>query len=301
MTPRVSVIIPCYNRARTIERALRSVVQQTMSNHEVIVCDDASDDGTLDLVRGFAAKDARIQVISLPRNVGPAAARNSGMRIARGEYIAFLDSDDEWLPEKLARQVERMDAESHEVGVCLTGATIIKNYNESGAVVTYMPRQEWEADTFRRFVTGQIQFLTPTILCRKHCIEAVGLMMEGMRRNEDAEFLLRMLSQYRLAVIREVHAVCHLDIGVRSNGYSEMNAAVPYHMSHESMIRQRLGPWPAAVFRSIVQTNVACAAIRERRWRAAGAVLLRRVVALPFVLPRDIRCLARAFAACVRS
>jgi glycosyltransferase involved in cell wall biosynthesis len=299
MTPSVSVIVPCYNRARTIERALRSVVRQTFTNFEVIVCDDGSTDGTGELVRAFAADDPRIQLYRLSENVGPAGARNLGMRIARGEYIAFLDSDDEWLPEKLARQVERLDAQPLEVGVCLTGATIIKNGNV-GVPITYMPRGAWEANTFLQFVTGRIQFLTPTIMFRRHCLDTVGPMVAGMRRNEDVEFLLRMFAQYGLAVIPEVHAVCHLHVPRRPQCYSEMIAAVPYHMAHVAMIRHRLGPWQAAVFRSIVQTNVACAAIRERRWRAAGRDLLRRVMVLPVVLPRDLRCLASALAACVR-
>ena len=102
-SPVVSVIIPTYNRAHLIGRAIRSVLDQTYQDWELIVVDDASTDDIPGIVKGFT--DGRVKYIRHDENKGAAAARNTGIQAARGAYIAFLDSDDEWLPEKLERQV----------------------------------------------------------------------------------------------------------------------------------------------------------------------------------------------------
>lgn len=100
----VSVIIPTWNRARTIEETIRSVLNQTYSDLEVLICDDGSTDNTEELVKNFT--DPRIRWIKGPRGGRPAIPRNHGIRQSRGEWLAFLDSDDQWLPEKLEKQLE---------------------------------------------------------------------------------------------------------------------------------------------------------------------------------------------------
>mgnify|MGYP002516567543 CR=1 FL=1 len=103
MTPFVSVILPVYNREDTILRALDSVLMQTYRNMEVIVIDDGSDDSTAEIVRN--CQDSRVRLVRLPVNGGANAARNAGIRLAEGTYIAFQDSDDEWLADKLEKQI----------------------------------------------------------------------------------------------------------------------------------------------------------------------------------------------------
>ncbi|MDD2901524.1 MAG: glycosyltransferase [Syntrophales bacterium] len=105
--PRVSVIIPTYNRAALVQEAVASVLAQTCRDFELLVVDDASADGTLEALAVFAGK---IQVLSRPVRGGVSAARNTGIAAAQGEWLAFLDSDDLWLPEKLARQLAFMEA-----------------------------------------------------------------------------------------------------------------------------------------------------------------------------------------------
>src|ERR1700704_1423104 len=96
--PRISVILPVYNREQTVARAIRSVLAQTWTSLELIVVDDGSTDGTRDVLRSFGSQ---ITVIEQP-HAGAYAARNRGLREARGELIAFIDSDDVWLPDRLA-------------------------------------------------------------------------------------------------------------------------------------------------------------------------------------------------------
>ena len=116
--PRVSVIIPTYNREKYIAETINSVLDQTFSDYEIIVVDDGSADNTERLIREQFADE--VIYLSKP-NGGPASARNMGMRVAKGEYIAFLDSDDLWLPEKLAIQTRFMDAHP-EIGLTYSWA-----------------------------------------------------------------------------------------------------------------------------------------------------------------------------------
>jgi len=108
-TPLVSVVMPLHNAADRVEVGVRSVQGQSLADWELLVVDDASTDDSVVRVEALAAGDARVRVLRLERNGGPAVARNAGIREARGRYIAFLDSDDAWAPEKLARQVALME------------------------------------------------------------------------------------------------------------------------------------------------------------------------------------------------
>lgn len=116
--PLVSVIMPAYNAASFIEEAIESVVKQTEENWELIVIDDCSQDRSFEYALKWQRKDYRISVLRNEANCGVAKTRNRGIEQARGRYIAFLDSDDVWHPEKLKRQVERMTAENAEICYC---------------------------------------------------------------------------------------------------------------------------------------------------------------------------------------
>lgn len=101
----VSIITPAYRAAKVIGETIESVRGQTVADWELLIAEDCGPDETRDLVRDWQARDARIRLIALDRNGGPAAARNAALRQARGRWLAFLDSDDLWLPEKLERQL----------------------------------------------------------------------------------------------------------------------------------------------------------------------------------------------------
>lgn len=105
MSPRVSVIMPAYRCEKTIENSIRSALSQTVQDIEVIVANDASDDGLTDILDRLQKKDARLRVIQIRTNIGVAEARNRGIAAAKAEWIAFLDSDDLWEPDKLKKQL----------------------------------------------------------------------------------------------------------------------------------------------------------------------------------------------------
>src|SRR5665213_1030779 len=110
--PLVSIVVPMFNAALTIERALRSIEAQSYPNWEAIFIDDASEDEGARYVAAAESRDRRIRLIRLDLNGGPARARNLGISACRGELVAFLAADDEWLPEKLARQVAPFGADT---------------------------------------------------------------------------------------------------------------------------------------------------------------------------------------------
>jgi teichuronic acid biosynthesis glycosyltransferase TuaG len=112
--PLVSVITPVYNAARWLPETIASVQAQTLTDWEHILVDDGSTDESVALVQEFADKDPRIHLLQMPYNAGPAAARKRALDAAQGRFIAFLDADDLWLPEKLARCIDFMTAQKYE-------------------------------------------------------------------------------------------------------------------------------------------------------------------------------------------
>src|SRR5215813_9075744 len=105
-TPTVTVLIPAYNAAGTIGRAIDSVLAQTYTDYEIIVVDDGSRDTTSEIVQLY--DKAVIQLLRLPSNQGASSAVNEGLKIARGKFVAFLDADDEWLPSKVTTQIDAL-------------------------------------------------------------------------------------------------------------------------------------------------------------------------------------------------
>ncbi|MBR0507204.1 MAG: glycosyltransferase family 2 protein [Clostridia bacterium] len=129
MNPRVSVIVPAYRCADTVEETVRSALNGTMQEIELIAVDDGSGDGTAAVLERLRNEDARVRVIALPENAGVANARNTGVKEAKADWIAFLDSDDVWEADKLARQLET--AERTGASLVYTAAACV---DETGAM-----------------------------------------------------------------------------------------------------------------------------------------------------------------------
>ena len=119
--PLVSVIMPAYNAERFIEEAIDSVLSQTLADWELYVIDDCSKDDSFRIAEEYAARDPRIHVLRNAENSGVARTRNRGIELAKGKFIAFLDSDDIWLPEKLERQLAKMQSAGAGIGYCSYG------------------------------------------------------------------------------------------------------------------------------------------------------------------------------------
>ncbi len=139
----VSVVMPAFNSEQYIGEAIESVIRQSYTNWELIVVDDFSADRTPEIVDYYLAQDRRIKFVRLEKNYGASKARNTAMDLASGKYIAFLDSDDIWLPEKLAAQISFMKRE-HVLFSCTSYRKVNRNGEDSGQVVRAREKLDYE-------------------------------------------------------------------------------------------------------------------------------------------------------------
>jgi len=203
---KVTVILPTYNRAQSITRSIRSVLSQTYQDFEFIIIDDGSIDNTEKIVRKFQEKDKRIRYIRHNKNKGSATARNTGIKAAKREYIAFQDSDDEWLPEKLEKQMKVFKNVPPKVGVVYTGFWKI-----DGDKRKYIPSsrvKQKEGDIHKKLLNGNFVD-TPTVLIKKECFEKVGIFDEHLCALEDWELWIRVSKHYHFKFIDEPLLISH--------------------------------------------------------------------------------------------
>lgn len=198
--PAVSVIIPTYNRAKLLPRAIKSVLNQTYQDFELIVVDDASTDNTEKVVKEFQEKDGRIRYIQYKKNKGGSAARNSGIKAAKGEYIAFQDSDDEWLPEKLEKQMKVFENVSPEVGVVYTAFWRVDSDKKTIIPSSWVKQKE--GNIHKELLRGNF-VTTPSIVARKECFEKAGMFDEKLPRLQDWELVIRFSKYYNFKYINE--------------------------------------------------------------------------------------------------
>ncbi len=189
MTPTVSIVIPVYNRADMIHRALASALAQSFTDFEILLVDDGSTDGTLSVLRSYT--DPRIRIIELAVNGGAACARNVGIRAARGEMVAFLDSDDEWLPTKLAEQVAAF--ENAPAGMDISCTDLYLHLLDDGKIVE--KRHTVPTDWSEAMMAGCDLSPGSTLLARSTAFDRIGLLDETMRRFEDWDWLVRYTQQ----------------------------------------------------------------------------------------------------------
>ena len=196
--PKVSVLIPTYNRALHLRAAIASVLDQTFQDFEVIVVDDASTDDTFAVVR--SVDDARVRYLRHETNKKEAVSRNTALRAASGEYIAFLDDDDEWVREKLQRQVELLENRPPEFGGVYTGCVTIDRTsgNVVGGVIP-----EKRGNIFEDMIVKNWVGTPSTVLFKKECFSQVGLFDETIAFGVDYDMWIRIASKYQLDYISE--------------------------------------------------------------------------------------------------
>jgi glycosyltransferase involved in cell wall biosynthesis len=196
--PTVSIIIPTYNREQLLGRAIQSALAQTYQDFELIIIDDGSTDNTDRLVKSFNSE--KIRYIRHKKNKGPAAARNTGIRSAKGNYIAFQDSDDEWMPEKLEKQMRAFATAPPEVGVVYTSYYLATNKGKR--VRPFLGLAPKDGDVFCSLLKGRF-VLPSTIIIKKECFERVGVFDERLLPIEDYELFLRFSKYYHFKCINE--------------------------------------------------------------------------------------------------
>jgi glycosyltransferase involved in cell wall biosynthesis len=196
--PKVSVIIPTYNRAELLAGAIASVLNQTFQDFELLVVDDASQDTTAEIVKGF--RDPRIQYLSHALNMGGSAARNTGIQKAKSPYLAFLDDDDEWLPKKLALQLHVLENSPPEVGGVYTGYIHVDRY--SGQILG-SKAPTLRGDLSKELLRANCIGSTSSILLRKECFETSGLFDARLPSFQDYDLWLRISFAFQFECIEQ--------------------------------------------------------------------------------------------------
>jgi len=216
----ISVIIPTYNRSEFLNNAIQSVLAQTYKDFELLVIDDCSTDITPKLVGDI--DDKRIKYIRNDTNKGVSASRNIGIKNSSGEYIAFLDDDDEWLPQKLEKQMDIFSLGSPNLGCVYTLGLFISA--TSGKIVKNNPlphRGRILSDLlYKNFI------ITSSVLFRRECFKKVGLFDESVGYAEDYDMWIRMSVEYEFDYVDEIMVKHNVHERQNSKGSNSVLSAI---------------------------------------------------------------------------
>jgi glycosyltransferase involved in cell wall biosynthesis len=229
----VSVVIPTHNRAALLPRAIRSALRQTVPPAEIIVVDDGSSDETVDVVAGYGAP---VRLLS-QKHSGACAARNLGIQQAKGRWIAFLDSDDEWLPRKLERQAMALRSAGPSVACIFTAIFRIQTDSGHVRMVPLSDMHPWEGSLCVSNVVGS----TSTVLARRDALLAVGGFDESLPASQDWDLWLRLAIKYELLGLPEP-LVNYFDHSDQISGKIDAvcSGRLQFYLKHEARIRHHL-------------------------------------------------------------
>ena len=207
--PEVSIVIPTYNRADLLPRAINSVLQQDYEDYELIVVDDGSTDNTEQVVRGY--QDRRIQYVKLPTNSGASSKpRNVGILRSRGKYIALLDSDDEWLPEYLSKLVSRMAESSSRVGIVYCGLIVMPLDGGHPHIMHSHRRGKVYPDSLSNIICSM-----SSSLIRSQCFKRIGMFDESPFLDH-GDMVIRLSKVYEFDYVEEALAKYHYHTNQRT-------------------------------------------------------------------------------------
>ncbi|MGI9235413.1 MAG: glycosyltransferase family 2 protein [Woeseiaceae bacterium] len=253
--PAVSVVIPAYNRANFLGDAITSVINQTFADLEIIVVDDGSTDDTRAVVDNLA--DDRIRYIRHDENKGANAARNTGIRLARGRYIAFQDSDDRWSPQKLQRQIVSCKSSAAKVSFCAFNRHV-------GASSTKVPKDSYRIPSGLNDLQQQVtrgSFIScQTLMIDRELVLSVGGFDESLPRLQDWELCLR------LAPVATIYFLDEVLVDVNRSDDSISSDLRKYIQSAEQILSRHRALFDGdPIAAGILRLNVALVCLRERQ------------------------------------
>lgn len=205
---KISIIIPTYNRSQTIEYCVRSVLNQTYQNFEIIVVDDCSIDNTVEVAGKI--KDDRIKIFSLDKNSGAQVARNKGIKEADSEWITFLDSDDEYLPNKLELQIKELEKNKFDKYIVVHGNCNTLEYKSNKESYWQLPLVEDES--YKKLLSHPAPVF-PAILTSKKALEEVGYLDENVPSYQEWETSIRLAKLCKFIHIQKPLFIYHLHSG----------------------------------------------------------------------------------------
>lgn len=222
MNPRISVIIVTYNRPEMLKGAIQSVLDQTYQDFELLVIDNGVDVPAKNIVDSFG--DERIRYIANDKNTDCAGGKNIGIKNVRGEFIAILDDDDTWFPEKLQLQMDAFK-KYPEAGFCFTAVHQVFDGREADSVVP-----DGLSDYYERTLSHFSGFLSVTLMIKKSVIDDIGLMDESFPSHTDIEWVIRIARKYKGIGINKTL------VRVDSVGHSQMGKNMDRRIKGRNMI-----------------------------------------------------------------
>lgn len=266
------MIIPTFNRSAMLLRALDSVFRQTHPVDEIIIVDDGSTDDTADAVRRL--EDPRIVYVWQP-NAGVSAARNHGLSLARGRYLALLDSDDVWLPDKTRRQMAMLQ-QHPDYGMVLCDVTRV---DKDGATIDVFQRREIirEDGWVLKWIIHNPALAPASALLRREVYDDIGGFDESLRTAEDLEFHLRVAARWQVGVVEEalVRAL---------RGHDGLSSEPGTYEDYVRVVEQAIARYGDILFPAERRRALAATYARNARgmaivgrWRQAVALLRKAV------------------------
>lgn len=262
----VSCIIPTYKRSDMLVRAIKSVLSQSYTNLEVLVVDDNNpgDEYSCQVHKVVSAiSDNRLTIVTQERHINGAAARNAGIQAASGEYIAFLDDDDEWLPLKLEKQIEALSKQPE----CDGASCLYKKVKENNTIYSC---PIYSCDNLHQKVFERtVSVCTPTLLIKKSCFSTNKWFNESLNRHQELQVLLDFLRNNKLVLVKEMLVIIHVDSAInRPNSEQIIQVKESFFQSVKEHLQiytaKDQGRIYAAHFFEIVYV-----AIKERKYRLA--------------------------------
>lgn len=206
----VSCIVPTYKRSDSLIRAIESILEQTYEKIEVIVVDDNNPNDKYSSIVQEQLKlieDSRLRYIQQEKHINGAVARNIGIRESKGEYIAFLDDDDEWLPNKLESQIQMLDENPEFSAV----SCLYTYYYDNKPIRKCQPYNS--NNLHRKVLDRSVSICTPTVVFRKVALDKSGYFDESLTRHQDLQLFLDYLVDNKMIVLPEYHVLIHTEIG----------------------------------------------------------------------------------------
>ena len=260
--PSVSVVITGFNSADTIRRAVDSVRVQTFTDFEIVFVDDASTDNTVNVVE--AMDEPRLRIVRNLENRGIGGAKNAGVDVARGQFIAFLDSDDTWEPQKLALQFERLQKNSAGRPLSFTSYWVHRAGTDRG-----LPRQpRLYGSWLKSVLSGEHLCLGSTFFGARSLFETVGPFDESLRRRQDGDWILRYFEQWDDILFLDEPLAHIFNTGFPRPDLVERSANNLYE-KHAVALRTR-DTALAQLFRSSLNFEIAVSEFRSGQRAAAG-------------------------------
>jgi Glycosyl transferase family 2 len=297
MSPAVSIVMPTFNRLQFLPATLESVFSQTLTDWELIIADDGSDEATRSYLSGLTARP-QVRVLWLEHTGRPAVPSNAAIREARGEYVAFLDSDDLWLPQKLARQI----ASLRRCARCRWSYTRFMIVDSSGRITnrrptgTYPAKGGWIRESL---LDGRTVIAQPSVLVARTLLEELGAFDEGLRMCYDDDLW------FRLAARSEVDAVDEPLTLIRRHGLHSGSDVIAWEdrlKVFERLLREQAGEPCEAIIRRQCAVHAAGLARSQAACGKRIAALTTVLASAPHALryrswwPNALHAMARALA-----